>query len=131
MHNFFTECPGNKRRIFTIETDVVAVTALNIGTQLWPLSSLMSVNPNAVWCVKQPSEFRGNTVNITFTSPVILDTIVTRGDLQGAPEFVSNVTFNYIPNSGADQEYLQVRLSFAEWLNTVLSNTSFDTLVNG
>ena len=68
-----------------------------------------------MWCVNQVEEFAGNAVAVEFSSPVLLDTVVSRGDVQPqrAPEYVSNVTFSYTPNSGADLEILQVSLPVA------------------
>ena len=108
------ECPGDKRRIFTTESDVATLSALYPGSLLWPLPSLLSASPRAVWC-NLVEEFTGNNVTIEFSSPVLLDTIVSRGDRQAQedPEYVSNATIYYAPSSGADLEILQVSLPVA------------------
>ena len=107
------ECPGDKRRIFTTES-VATLSASDLGSVRWPLPSLLSMKPRAVWCILV-EEFTGNNVTIEFSSPVLLDTIVSRGDRQDQadPEYVSNVTIHYAPSSGADLEILQVSLPVA------------------
>lgn len=101
------ECPGSKRKIFTANDVIVAsITAVNEGDD--GVTALLSSTGDTSWCVYDSPPLDINSVNVTFSLPVVLDTIVSEGDPGGNERYVSAATVYYRPTTEDSLQILKV-----------------------
>lgn len=93
----------------SINTNIQDVIAYDGNSELWPLTNLLSTNLDSYWCEHTftPSSV-GNYVNVTFTSPVVLDTFLSKGSTTGgSSEYVSNISVYFRSFEGGSLQFLK------------------------